>query len=281
MINQRKERERGTKKKNDVRMTRDGLARGRWRTNVPECLSLHKVFDFALGKGPRDDEFLPCRNGVVELRADKVVSDFENVGLRCCRRGAAGRRRWASFHQTWTQVPGGRVLGTQAYAGLDFLQAQKKWTIIRTTQGRRAWRGLTMEGVRRSSCRPRPARMTVLLVSMMTTLESRKPMLLIAHERERTTGWPTWTGLGFPWRMADTQASTNNALAGLAPRRIYFELLVFFSLAETHSLRWNGRHNFLMATLAGHTLPRGNFISFGIATFISRVSSAYVRRDML
>lgn len=36
-----------------------------------------------------------------------------------------------------------------------------------------------MEGVRRSSCKPRPPRMTVLLVSMMTTLESRKPMLLI------------------------------------------------------------------------------------------------------
>jgi len=47
-----------------------------------------------------------------------------------------------------------------------------------------AWRGLTMEGVRRSSCRPRPPRMTVLLVSMMTTLESRKPMLLIARERD-------------------------------------------------------------------------------------------------
>lgn len=39
-----------------------------------------------------------------------------------------------------------------------------------------------MEGVRRSSCRPKPARMTVLLVSMVTTLESRKPMLVIAHE---------------------------------------------------------------------------------------------------
>jgi hypothetical protein len=42
--------------------------------------------------------------------------------LRCRRRGAAGGRRWAGFHQTYTQVPdGGRVLRTQAYAGLDFL----------------------------------------------------------------------------------------------------------------------------------------------------------------
>jgi len=44
-----------------------------------------------------------------------------------------------------------------------------------------------MEGVRRSSFRPRPARMTVLLVSMMTTLESRKPMLLIVLSVERDT----------------------------------------------------------------------------------------------
>ena len=38
---------------------------------------------------------------------------------------------------------------------------------------------LTTVGVRRSSCRPSPPRITVLLVSIMTTLESRKPMLLI------------------------------------------------------------------------------------------------------
>src|SRR5947208_2279309 len=61
-------------------------------------------------------------------------------------------------------------------------------------------RELTMEGVRRISCRPRPPRMTVLPVSMMTTLESRKPMLLIAHEREPRNG-QTRTGLGFPWRV--------------------------------------------------------------------------------
>lgn len=38
---------------------------------------------------------------------------------------------------------------------------------------------LTMVGVRRSSCRPSPPRIIVLPVSIMTTLESRKPMLLI------------------------------------------------------------------------------------------------------
>lgn len=36
-----------------------------------------------------------------------------------------------------------------------------------------------MVGVRRSSCRPSPPRIMVRLVSIMTTLESRKPMLLI------------------------------------------------------------------------------------------------------
>ena len=36
-----------------------------------------------------------------------------------------------------------------------------------------------MEGVQRSSCKPMPPQMSVLLVSMMTTVESRKPMLLI------------------------------------------------------------------------------------------------------
>lgn len=41
------------------------------------------------------------------------------------------------------------------------------------------WIGLTMVGVRRSSCRPSPPRITVLPVSIMTTLESRKPMLLM------------------------------------------------------------------------------------------------------
>ena len=41
------------------------------------------------------------------------------------------------------------------------------------------WAELTTVGVRRSSCRPSPPRITVLLVSIMTTLESRKPMLLI------------------------------------------------------------------------------------------------------
>jgi hypothetical protein len=38
---------------------------------------------------------------------------------------------------------------------------------------------LTTAGVRRSSCRPSPPRIRVLPVSIMTTLESRKPMLLI------------------------------------------------------------------------------------------------------
>lgn len=36
-----------------------------------------------------------------------------------------------------------------------------------------------MVGVRRSSCRPSPPRIMVLPVSIMTTLESRKPMLLM------------------------------------------------------------------------------------------------------
>ena len=106
---------------------------------------MHKVFDFALGKGPRNDEFLPCRNGIVELRTDKVVIDFENLRLRRCRRGATGRRRWASFHQTRSQVPrDGRVLRTQAYAGLDFLHKYKKkhrTAIIRTGRGERAHDG--------------------------------------------------------------------------------------------------------------------------------------------
>jgi len=44
---------------------------------------------------------------------------------------------------------------------------------------RAGWIGLTMVGVRRSSCRPSPPRIMVLPVSIMTTLESRKPMLLM------------------------------------------------------------------------------------------------------
>jgi hypothetical protein len=76
---------------------------------------------------------------------------------------------------------GSVLLRAQAYAGMDFLKHEQiimGW--VRQFKKREQWGvGLTMEGVRRSSCRPRPARMTVLLVSMMTTLESRKPMLLI------------------------------------------------------------------------------------------------------
>ena len=82
---------------------------------------------------------------------------------------------------------------------------------------------LTMVGVRRSSCRPSPPRIIVLPVSIMTTLESRKPMLLIvlgvvdAFERICVAG----LGLGWRdvWRVAcgvclsvsrNTQAPTNN-----------------------------------------------------------------------
>ena len=132
-------------------------------------------------------------------------------------------------------------------------------------------RELTMEGVRRISCRPRPPRMTVLPVSMMTTLESRKPMLLIAHERE-PRGWADSdrVRVSLARTHTHTQASTNNN--ALAPRdRSILD-------CSTHSLRRNGSHNILMVTLAGHTLPRDNSISFRIAIFLRRVSSACVRR---
>lgn len=161
-------------------------------------------------------------------------------------------------------------------AWISYTSAKKKkhrTAIIRTVRGKTGGveRELTMKGVRRISCRPRPPRMTVLPVSMMTTLESRKPMLHIAHEREPRDG-QTRTGLGFPWRVhTHTQASTNNALA---PR----DGSIFD--CSTHSLRRNGSHSFLMVTLAGHTLPRGNFISFGIAIFLWRVSSACMRRGI-
>ena len=84
---------------------------------------------------------------------------------------------------------------TRAWISYEAKEKEKKGTVRRwrgegTEEG--AWRGLTMEGVRRSSCSPRPPRMTVLLVSMMTTLESRKPMLLIALiARERDEHGPT------------------------------------------------------------------------------------------
>jgi hypothetical protein len=53
-----------------------------------------------------------------------------------------------------------------------------------------------MEDVRRSSFRPRPPRMTVLLVSMITTLESRKPMLLIAQRDRLCASRVSMHGLG-------------------------------------------------------------------------------------
>ena len=39
---------------------------------------MHKVFDFAIGEGPRDDELLTRRERVVELRTDEVVGDFKH-----------------------------------------------------------------------------------------------------------------------------------------------------------------------------------------------------------
>ena len=148
---------------------------------------MHKVFDFAIGEGPREDDLLTRRERVVELRTDEVVGDFEHRWLRRCRRRAAVRRREASFprSRTWTQATRGRVLRAQSYAGLDFLtsKARKDRHWVQAKEERHG-EGLTMVGVRRSSCRPRPPRMIVLLVSMMMTLESRKPMLLIAHERD-------------------------------------------------------------------------------------------------
>ena len=70
---------------------------------------------------------------------------------------------------------------------------------------RAGWIGLTMEGVRRSSCRPSPPRITVLPVSIMTTLESRKPILLmlivfVLVGRRRVDAFDGFTpglGLGF------------------------------------------------------------------------------------
>ena len=96
-------------------------------------------------------------------------------------------------------------------------------------------RELTMEGVRRISCRPRPPRITVLPVSMMTTLESRKPMLLIAHERE-PRGWADSdrVRVSLARTHTHTQASTNNQRLG-AERRIYFGLLNAFTQKEWKS----------------------------------------------
>jgi hypothetical protein len=100
---------------------------------------LHKVFDLAIGKGPRDDELLPRRERIVQLMANEVVGDFEGLRLRCGRRSATGRHRRVSFRRrqaarAQVQVPRGQplaitrfgVLRAQAYACLDFLSSQKK-----------------------------------------------------------------------------------------------------------------------------------------------------------
>lgn len=72
------------------------------------------------------------------------------------------------------------LVRTQAYAGLDFLN---EWRWMNEEKERNEQKGggigLTMVGVRRSSCRPSPPRITVLPVSIITTLESRKPMLFM------------------------------------------------------------------------------------------------------
>ena len=150
---------------------------------------------------------------------------------------------------------------------------------------------LTMVGVRRSSCRPSPPRIIVLPVSIMTTLESRKPMLLIvlgvvdAFERICVAGlglgWPwLWrVSLCFPEHTSTNQQQLNEGRLGAeAPRPLgrRRSLSCVPSTSIVVHPQWNGSCNFPHAP---HTRQEILF-AFGIAIFVYTRESGIFSRLM-